>query len=68
MRISADKLGQIVERYLPVLGPQLGHQLIDSIQRLGLSKRGQVGIDSGGGRGGVPQIALDDTQVQPGFE
>ena len=68
MRVSGGRRDQIVERYLPVLGPQLGHQLIDSVQRLGLSNRGQVGIDSDGGRGGVSQIALDDTQVQPGFE
>lgn len=68
MRISADKLGQIVERYLPVLGPQLGDQLIDSVQRLGLSNRSQVGVDGGAGWGGVSQIALDNTQVQPGFK
>jgi hypothetical protein len=67
-RIFGDKQDRTGEEYQPVLAPQLGQDLVDGLSGALIGSLGQVSVDGSRGRGGMSQICLDDTQIEPGFQ
>jgi hypothetical protein len=63
-----EKQDRTGEKYQPVLVPQLGQDLVDGLHGALFAGLGQMGVDGCGGWRSMPQICLDDTQIEPGFQ
>ena len=66
--IFGDRLVRAGGRYQPVLDSQSCQDLVDGLGSALVTGLGQMGVDSGSGRGGVSQVALDEAQVETRFQ